>query len=225
MSESQTALLYHAPLTCSLAARFCAAEAGVDIQLQPLNLLNKTLVGNGVVGAPSYLGIHPLGQVSALRTANGEFITETAVVLMWLQHQSRQTDFKRDVDHTEYFQLLRWLNFCATELHKQIFRIVFYQEATDPVKAKIRDLAPPRLALLDQHLSDRSFLLGDTFSAADAYLTWFFVLSDRAQLNLEPYQQLCDYRQRVLARPLIQQLIADDLTMDVAIGQNIQSSL
>ncbi|MDD9905066.1 MAG: glutathione S-transferase C-terminal domain-containing protein [Rhodospirillaceae bacterium] len=204
-----TATLMHAPLTCSLASRIAAAEGDVPLEIAYLNLKTKEFVDGG-----SLYDINPLGQVSTLRLDSGEIITETSTVLAWIQAQSQKADFRRDPNDPAYFQMLRWIAFCATELHKQIFRIVFYPEATDAVKDRIRDLAPQRFKLLDDHLAGRPFLLGDSFSAADAYLTWFFVLAERAQVDPTGYDNLCCYRDRMLDRPLIRDLIESDREMD-----------
>lgn len=199
------ATLMHAPLTCSLAARIAAAEGDVDLDVAYLNLKTKEMENGG-----SLYDVNPLGQVSVLRLESGEIITETSTTLLWIQSQSRNPSFHRGPDDAEYFQMLRWLAFCATELHKQIFRVVFYPEATDDVKNRFRNLAPQRFALLDQQLSNRPFLLGDTFSAADAYLSWFFVLAERAQVDPSGYDNLRDYGERMLTRPLIHDLIVSD---------------
>ena len=177
--------LIHAPLTCSLAARIAAAEGGVPLEISYVNLGTKELEAGG-----SLFDINPLGQVSTLCLANGELLTETSTVILWLQAQSQNPEFHIDPQDPAYFQMIRWLGFCATELHKQIFRVVFYPEATDEVKDRVRALAPQRFELLDNHLLDRQFLLGDTFSAADAYLTWFFVLAGNARPGLKPIQKL-----------------------------------
>ena len=162
-----TATLYHAPLTCSLAARMAAAEGDVPLNIEYLNLRTKELERGG-----SLYDVNPLGQVSVLERPNGPLLTETSTTLLWIQSQSKNENFKHDPSSESFFQLARWTAFCATELHKQIFRVVFYQEATDAVKDKVRDLAPLRFKVLNDHLADRPFLLGDHFSAADAYLTW-----------------------------------------------------
>jgi glutathione S-transferase len=199
------ATLYHAPLACSLAARIAAAEAGVPLHLEYLNLRTKELLSGG-----SLYDVNPLGQVSVLRLENGELLTETATTILWIQSQSKNIDFKIEADDPRYFQMIRWLGFCATELHKQIFRIVFYDEATEAVKDRIRELAPQRFALLDHHLADKHYLLGESFTAADAYLSWFFVLSDNARLDASAYPNLQAYQERVLNRPLIKTLIESD---------------
>ena len=110
---------------------------------------------------------------------------------------------------------MRWLGFCATELHKQLFRVVFYDEADAQVKDKFRALVPARFKLLDEHLTNQTFLLDERYSAADAYLTWFFVLAERAEVSLNNYQHLSRYRDQVLARPKVAQTIEDDIARRV----------
>ena len=204
-----TATLMHDPLTCSLASRIAAAEGDVPLEIADLNLKTKEFVDGG-----SLCDINPLRQVSTLRLDSGEIIIETSTVLASIQAQSQKADFRRDPKDPAYFQMLSWIAFCATELHKQIFRIVFYPEATDAVKDRIRDLAPQRFELLDVYLAGRPFLLGDSFSAADAYLTWFFVLAECAQVNPTGYDNLYGYRDHMLDRTLIRDLIESDREMD-----------
>jgi len=197
--------LYHAPLTCSLAARFVAAEGGVPLEIAYVNLQSKELEQGG-----SFYDVNPLGQVSVLQLDDGSKLTETSIVLLWLQSQSKNTSFRVNPEDAAYFQMLRWIMFCATELHKGLFRVVFYEEATEPVKDRVRDLAPLRFSVLDNHLAKHSFLAGERFTAADAYLGWFFVLSEKAQLDHSTYPNLESYRQTVLARPALQELIESD---------------
>lgn len=210
------ATLMHAPLTCSLATRIAAAEGGVDLDVNYLNLRTKEFEQGG-----SLYDINPLGQVSVLELENSEILTETSTCILWVQSQSANADFRRDPNDPDYYQMLRWIAFCATELHKQIFRVVFYPEATDEVKDRVRDLAPLRFEVLNQHLADKQFLLGDKFSAADAYLTWFFVLAENARLDASKYEHLIAYRERVLSRPLIKALIESDRAKDKAMEQQI----
>ncbi|WP_052261648.1 glutathione S-transferase family protein [Leisingera sp. ANG-M1] len=208
--------LYHAPLTCSLAARFAAAEGGVPLNIAYLNLRTKELERGGLL-----YDVNPLGQVSVLELEDGSRLTETATVLLWIQSQSQNPEFRVDPQDPDYFQLLRWTNFCATELHKGLFRVVFYQEATEAVKDRVRDLAPLRFQMLEDHLATRPYLLGDRFTAADAYLAWFFVLSGNARLDHSAYPNLEAYRQRALARPALRELIESDRVKDKELDQQI----
>ena len=199
-SDQKQPVLYHAPLACSLAVRFAAAEMGMLLDVREVNL------GTGrLADGADYRDIHPLGQVSAMDLPSGDRLTETSACLLWVQGQASGSGLDAD-----FFQIARWIGFCATELHKQIFRTVFYPEATDEVKDRIRGLAPARLAYLDAHLDDRHFLVGDNFTAADAYLAWCLTLTDRADVPTDAFVQLNAYRDRLLGRPRIAKTLADD---------------
>jgi len=197
--------LYHAPRTCSLAVRIAAQEGGVPLDIVPVDLGTHTL-DDGT----SFLEINPLGQVSVIRLPDGTLITETSACLVWAQSQSEDTRFRRDPPDPEFFQMLRWIGFCATELHKQLFRVVFYSEASTDVKDRFRSLVPDRLMLLETHLSDRAFLLGDRLSAADCYLAWALTLTDKAGIDITPYASLCSARDRLWERPSIRRLMEED---------------
>jgi len=201
-----TPKLYHAPLACSLAARIAAAEAELELDLAIVDLSTKQLASGG-----SFLDINPLGQVSVLEVEPGVYVSETMAVIMWLQSHGNNPEFCRAANDPQYFQMLRWLGFCATELHKQLFRVVFYDEASDEVKDRFRALVPQRFKLLDEHLSNRIFLLDERYSGADAYFTWFFMLAERAKVNLDDYYNLSRYRDQVLSRPKVAQVIEDDV--------------
>ena len=199
-----TALLYHCPMNCSLAVRFAAAEGDVPLVLDHVDFDTKSLWSGG-----SLLNVNPLGQVSTMQLETGEILTETSACLIWVQDRA-SSEFRVDPQDPRYFQMLRWIGFTATELHKQILRVVFYPEATNSVKDKFRALVPKRFDLLEAHLCNRKFLLGDKISAADAYLGWFFVLAERAGVLFPGYPHLDAYRARVLSRPKFAGLIADD---------------
>ena len=198
-------LLYHAPMACSLAARIAAAEAEVELELAYVDLDTRQLSDGS-----SFLTVSPLGQVSVLRLPNGQLLTETSAVLVWLQANATPADPRMAVGSDDFFQMLRWIGFCATELHKQLFRVLFYPEATEEVKARIRELAVARFALLDRHLAQQPFLVGEDFSAADAYLIWALQLMNRARLDPSVHPALWEYQLRLSERPKVRAMIDSD---------------
>ncbi|MEX0339181.1 MAG: glutathione S-transferase family protein [Arenibacterium sp.] len=199
-----TALLYHCPFNCSLAVRFAAAEGAVPLEIEQVDFKSKALASGG-----SLLDINPLGQVSTMRLDSGDVLSETLACLLWVQSHS-QNAFQVRPQDPAYFQMVRWLSFTSTELHKQILRVVFYPEATAPVKDNFRALAPARYDLVETHLADNRFLVGDRFTAADAYLVWYLVLADRARVPIDRHPRLGAYFATMTARPDIAALIQDD---------------
>ncbi len=194
------ATLYHMPMTCSLSVRIAAALGDV-----PLHIIQADTLGRD-----AYQAINPLRQVCTLITPDGETITETSAALMWVQSQSADDAFRREPKDADYYQLIRWIAFVATEIHKQIYRMVFYDELDDGSKDNIRALAPTRFELLDKHLTQRKFLIGDHISAADAYLCWAMRLAERAGLNPASYTHLIAYARLVESIPTIDAALADD---------------
>jgi len=197
--------LFHAPFACSLAVRFAAAWGDVTLDVLPVKL-GRTATNS----EKRLLAANPVGQVSTMVLPDKSVLTETSACLIWVQSHSMNTAFRRDPDSPDYFQMLRWISFCGTELHKQLLRIVLYDEATETVKNNFRTLAKSRLAILDKHLSGRHVLVGDTLSAADAYLTWFLTLSKKAGVEFTSYPNLSAYFARQSAHEDVSALLAED---------------
>lgn len=198
--------LFHAPGTCSLAVRMAAAESAVPLDIVSVDWESKALEGGG-----NLRDHHPLGLVSTLQLDDGQVLTENTAILLWLQAQSPKPGFRRDPGDPDYYQLVQWLAFISTELHKQLLRIVLYGEATDAVKDRFRALANSRLAMLDQHLQQHENLLGPDISAADAYLIWFLTMTDRARVSLDGFDALKAYKSRHHQNPAIKALIDADI--------------
>jgi len=192
-------VLFHTPGACSQAVLIAAQEGAVELAVKTVNLRDKTLSGGG-----SLFDVNPLGQVSTLQLPGGELLTETSAILMWVQTQSGVSGFHRTPNDPDYFQIMRWTNFTATEIHKALFRVVFYDEATEAVKDNFRALMPARFKLLDEHLTGREYLAGSHFSAADAYLTWALNLAPKADVSQNGYTHLQAYFKRMLTRPAVE---------------------
>jgi len=205
MTQHTHPILFHSKNTCSQAVLIAAAEGDVAFKVESVNLKEKNLSDGR-----SYLDVNPLGQVSSLMLPDGTLLTENTAILMWVQTQSQNPDFHRAPDSPDYFQVLRWTSFVSTEIHKGLFRVVFYDEATDDSKERFRETGMKRLAVLNDHLSDQEFLAGDHFSVADAYLSWALNLAPRAGINFDKLIHLCRYRDDMLSRPAIAEVIAAD---------------
>ena len=201
-ASAKPAKLYHAPFTCSLAVRLAARWGDVPLDIQPTPL--------GQQARADFTVHNPLAQVSTLILPDESILTETSACLIWVQSQSKNPEFKRTPEQAEYFQMLRWIGFCATELHKQLLRIIFYDEATEAVKDNFRQLSLSRLQRLNEHLTDRSALVGSTYSAADAYLAWFLTLAPKAGVEFTPNKALSAYFDNVRRGKDLEALLADD---------------
>jgi len=74
----------------------------------------------------------------------------------------------------------------------------------EDAKKIFRERLATRFAFLDKHLAGNEYLMGKTFSVADAYL---FVVSNwasRVDVDLSSYANVLAYRKRISARPAVQ---------------------
>ena len=206
--ENKIPQLFHAPFTCSFAVRLTAAWGDVALDVLPVKLgRTETKIEKQL------LSVNPVGQVSTMVLPDASVLTETSVCLIWVQSQSENRDFRRDPNSAEYFQMLRWISFCSTELHSKLLRIVFYDEATEAVKENFRNLAKPRLHRLDTHLENRKTLVGKSYSAADAYLAWFLTLAPKAGVAFSSYKNLTAYFETLHQDGTLDSLLIEDAAL------------
>ena len=111
---------------------------------------------------------------------------------------------------------MEWLNFIATELHKQ-FSPLWYADTPDVTKEKQRATLAKRFAYLSETLSTQPYLTGDTFSIADAYLFTILNWAHMVKLDLSPWPALQHFLTRVAARPQVHAtVVAEGLAKSIS---------
>src|SRR5690242_15798396 len=185
--------LYYAPGTCSLAPHIVIREAGLDIALERVDLKAKR-----TADGRDYKAINPMGAVPALELADGELLTENAVLLQYLASLAPNAKLAPKGDGMEHWRLLETLNFIATELHKGFSQL--FAHPPEEWRAKAAQKIEGRFALLAQKLGDKPYLMGD-FTIADAYA--FVMLAWAPKFSISTGALLEAYRQRIADRPAV----------------------
>lgn len=197
--------LYYAAGGCSISPHIALREVGASFELHVVNLKSKKLEDGS-----DFSAINPKGQIPALILENGELLTEGAAIVQFIADLDPSRRLAPKAGTLERVRLQEWLNFIASELHKQIAPFL-RTEAPDSYKAILRERLTGRLQFVAQHLVGRSFLLGE-FSVADPYLfyilrTWQRVLSFEL-----PSPILATYYQSIVQRPSVKAaLLAEGL--------------
>lgn len=191
--------LYYTPLACSLATRTALEEIGRPAEYVAIDPTTRR--------APDGRGIHPLGMVPVLHTDDGRVLTENAAILPYVTEGT----LLEPRDDRQRFELRRWLSFVGTELHKAVFMPLLDKKAPEGAKRYALGLAAPRLAVVDVHLTDRAFLLGDTYSVADIYLVTVLNWAAATPVDLAPFAALLAFLDRVRARPAVARCLALEL--------------
>ncbi len=198
--------LYFSPMTCSLATRITLYELDEPASFHQVNLATKQLVAGG-----DYLRINPKGQVPALLTREGVLLTEVPAVLQYVADLKPERGLAPKARTIERYQLQQWLNYVATELHKQVFYTLFSPVWPAEAKTFVRDqVAPMKFEFLSKHLDGREFLLDGGFTVADAYLGTALNWCSAAGLDLERWPVLRGYLDRLKARPSVARAIKEE---------------
>jgi glutathione S-transferase len=190
--------LYYSPGTCSLSPHIVLHEAGLPFQ--PVMASTKT---HRLADGTDYYAINPKGYVPLLELDDGQRLSEGAVIVQYLADLAPDSRLAPPAGTMERYRLMEWLNFIASELHKG-FSPLFAPGMPEEAKALARTKLGERLAWVDQRLAGRDWLMGDTFTVADAYLFTVASWGKYAGVNIAPLANLSAYMARVAARPAVQ---------------------
>ena len=202
--------LYYSPAACSLAPHIALEESGLSHELVRVDLRTHK-IANGI----DFYAINPKGYVPVLELDNGERLTEVAVILQYIA--DRKPGVLAPAYGTiERYRLNEWLNFIATEIHKQ-FGPLWHAETPEATKATQRALLGKRFDLVEKTLAKQPYLTGSTFTIADAYLFTVVSWSGTLGVDLTPWPALREFQARVAARPRVYAALkAEHLVKDSA---------
>ena len=201
--------LYYSPGACSLAPHIALREAARRFDLERVDL--KT---HRTASGADFLRINPKGYVPVLQldqTAlapavegpGSPMLTEAAAVLQYIADLAPEAHLAPPNGTFARYHLQEWLNFMSGELHKQ-FGPLFDVKTPDAVAEHQRAKIGQRLIYLQGVLDDRAFLMGESFTVADAYLYAMLRWCRPNGIDLGLYPNLDDYEDRITERPTVQ---------------------
>jgi glutathione S-transferase len=191
--------LYYSPGACSLSPHIVLRETGANFELERVDLgAGKT------AGGADFKKINPKGYVPVLQLDSGEVLTEGAAIVQYLADQKPDAGLAPGPGTLERARLQEHLNYIAAEVHKG-FSPLFSPSLDDAGRAAAKDKLAIRLDYLEQLFSDgRSFLLGNTFSVADAYLFVVLGWTKPTGIALEKWPHLQSFVARAAGRAAVQ---------------------
>jgi glutathione S-transferase len=196
--------LYYAPGACSMAPHIVAMEAGQKLDLVKVDIPNKK-----TEHGDDYWKINPKGYVPALVLDDGEVVTEVAVICQFIADQHPQAGLVSPLGSMARYQEMAALNFAATEVHKQIGALF-----NPALTAEMRDVQVAtigrRLNALEQMLSGRSYIMGERFTVADAYLFTVLNWTGLHKLDMSKWPNIQNYMARVGARENVRKAMIEE---------------
>ncbi len=199
--------LYYSPGACSLSPHIVLNEGGFTYDTERVDLATKVTE----TGA-DYTTINPNGYVPALLLNDGQVLTEGPAITQYLADRVPETRLAPPAGTIERYRLMEWLNFISTELHKG-FGPLFNPRTPDAWKDIVKAQLARRFDSVSARLEGKTFLMGDDFTVADAYLFTILGWGRHVGIDLAPWPVLTAYLGRVAARPAVQATLkAEGLT-------------
>ena len=189
--------LYYSPGACSLAPHIVLHEAGCEFEIERVDIPTKKTESGA-----DFWEINPKGYVPALKLDDGDVLTEVAVILQYISDQNQAAHLAPKFGSVERYHLLEWLNFIATEVHKQIGAL-FNPNMTPEMKAVQLGVIERRMNALDKMLDGKQYLMGDDFSVADAYLFNIMLWAKKHNIDIAQWPNVSAVTARVGARAAV----------------------
>ncbi|MFI5301953.1 MAG: glutathione transferase GstA [Polyangiales bacterium] len=193
--------LYISPGACSLSPHIVLREAGLPYELERVLMPTKKTTSGA-----DYLDINPKGYVPALALDDGTMLTEGVAIVQYLADLKPESKLAPAAGTMERVRLQEWLTYVSSEIHKG-FSPLFSPKAPEEWKVVCKEGLATKFDYLSKTLDEKSFLMGETFTVADAYLFTVLQWTKYVGMDLATWPKLKAYSDRVAARPAVKAAI------------------
>ncbi|MDS7942660.1 glutathione transferase GstA [Acinetobacter sp. V110_1] len=194
--------LFYSPNACSLAPHIVLRELGFAFELIKVDL-HQHLTEKG----EDFYQLNKKGQVPLLQLDDGSLLTEGAVISQFLVDQSSRKDLLAEINTTDRYKTLSWMNFIASEIHKA-YSPFFNDSYNEQFKSVYSIILNKHYSQIDEQLKGQNYLTGNNFTIADIYLFVVTRWADFIGLDLKHFMHLASFMQRIAERQTVQDSIA-----------------
>jgi glutathione S-transferase len=159
---------------------------------------------DGSTRSPEYLRINPNGRVPALQDGELKLFESLAINLYLAKKYGGSL---APADLREEALMTQWTLWVTTEIEKPLllaaantFLFADNMRNEEEARAAMQKLDRP-LRVLDAHLRDAPYLLGERFTVADLNVSSVMALVPLSNIDLAPWPRVRDWLSRCLERP------------------------
>jgi glutathione S-transferase len=177
--------------------RLLLSQLGIPFKLVEKNILK------GETRAPEFLAINPDGRIPTLQFDDGRILAQSNAITFYFAEgtpflpadrferaQALQWMFFEQYSHEPYIAVARfWIH----ELHKR-------EEWADRLKERW-EKGYQALDIMERHLRDRRFFVGNAYSIADIGLYAYTHVAEQGDFDLDRYPAIRGWLDRVADQP------------------------
>ncbi|MDH3647473.1 MAG: glutathione S-transferase family protein [Gammaproteobacteria bacterium] len=182
----------------SYKPRLLLSLLGIEYERIDVNIMK------GETRTPEFLAKNPNGRIPALELEDGEFLWESNAILYFLA--STGTPYL-PAEPRLAANVMQWMFFeqYSHEPFIAVARfILMHTDENHPRRAELKDKMKGGYAALDvmeKHLHNRDYFVGDHVSIADIALYAYTHVADQGGFDLAPYPAVRSWLARVSDRP------------------------
>lgn len=196
--------LYYSPGACSLSPHIVLNELGIPAELVQVDTkIKKTKKGD------DFLAVNPKGQVPTLQLDNGDVLTEGPAIVQYLADQKPDGGLAPRAGTIERYHLQEWLNYITSELHKG-FSPLWKPNTPENYKAIAKENLAKQYDYVNGKLAGRSYLMGEQFTVADAYLFTITNWAKFQNIDISRWPNVKAFMERVAQRPKVKQAMDEE---------------
>ncbi len=199
--------LFYAPGTCALAVHIALHEANAGHEAVRVDF------ATGQQRSAEYLAINPKGRVPALVTEAG-VLSETPALLTYVAQRFPQAQLAPLSDPFAMARMQEFNSYLASTVHvahahgRRASRWADAPEAIADMQRKVPQTMAECFALIEQHYLQGPWVLGDTYSVADAYLFTLAGWLEGDGVDMQQFPKVAAHFQRTAQRPAVAKALA-----------------
>jgi glutathione S-transferase len=177
--------------------RLALSQLGIPFEWVGVDILA------GETRRASFLEKNPNGRIPLLEFADGSTLAESNAILFFLADGTPLLS----EDPAETAQTLQWM-FFEQYSHEPFIAVARFwcrhpesSSFTEPELARKREGGRAALAVMEGHLAERSFFVGERYSIADIALYAYTHVADQAGFDLSEFAAVQSWLDRVRGQP------------------------
>lgn len=181
-------------------------ELQQEYEYQPLDL------EKGEHRSPEFLALNPAGKVPVIKD-DELVLSESTAIVTYLGDKAGNRELMPEPGTARRGLHDQWMSFAVTELEQPLWTIGKHKFAI-PKEHRVEGIFPTAawelqqaLDLFSRGLGEQTFILGDTFTAADILLGHTLFWAKGFEQAIEQ-TNLQDYMERMRSRPALRQALA-----------------
>jgi GST-like protein len=193
-----------------------SVEAALTLLDLPYRVVESSVL-SAEAGDPELAAVNPMRQVPALVLPNGELMTESAAILIWLADDHPEARLAPTMAAAARPAFLRWMAFVSSAIYSLYWirddpsRVTTGEAAQAEVKARTAERIAACWAIMDAQVDPGRYILGDDLTVLDLYVTVTSRWSPRRRRFYEVAPKLASVVRRVDADPRLAALWAERL--------------